>query len=276
MIVFNHDLLFVHSPKTAGTSIIAALETSLPGAKVAGVQELGTHHPHLDQALTFARAVTGQNRFKCMFVVARDPFDREASMYVYFRDVLHASPLATRNLNNVGLQAAVQLAARYPFPEYLRRMQASFGTCDLWRSRYYYESEMSGPIPDLHILRFENIAAELGRLLEGYLSAPLELPFLNRGERGDADLVYDEETRAIVAESYAWMFARGLYADSADEATGAALRELASTIPNIGELFALDRALGEAERRVGRIATRLGSRGRDVSPSPTRSRRPRG
>jgi hypothetical protein len=262
MIVFNHNLLFLHSPKTAGTSIIAALEASLPEARVAGVAELGTHHPHLDQALNYVRAVIGQTDLKCVFVVARDPFDREVSMYNYFRNVLHGSALAKRNLNNVGLQAAVELAAKLPFRDYIKSVYAAFGTCDLWRSRFYYESETFGRMENLRILRLETIESELAHLLEDYLTTPLALPYLNRGEGGELDTSYDEETRAIVVESYAWIFAMGLYAYPADDAVAIAIRDLGETVQDVGELGALHRTLRETEHRLRRAVER-----RSASPS---------
>jgi len=43
MILFNRQVLFVHNPKTAGTSVLRFLEQVLPDVAMAGVNELGTH-----------------------------------------------------------------------------------------------------------------------------------------------------------------------------------------------------------------------------------------
>src|SRR5262245_44151147 len=103
MILFNKELLFVHNPKTAGTSLLKHLGERLSGqVHYAGVNELGTYHPSLSRALAYACTVTHNNShdFRRIISVMRNPYDREISMYVYFRDSLCHSTSLTRDLND--------------------------------------------------------------------------------------------------------------------------------------------------------------------------------
>ena len=88
MIVFNDETLLVHNPKTAGTSLITYLLSNLPGpVHTAGVRQLGTYHPSLSMSMGYAAAVVGTMSFKRVISVIRNPFDREVSMYLYYRNV---------------------------------------------------------------------------------------------------------------------------------------------------------------------------------------------
>lgn len=132
MILFNRDVLFVHNPKTAGTSLLAFLAEALPGARQAGVDELGTHHPHLALALGFACAKTGNRPegFKRILVVNREPVARERSMYAYFK-VLSGLSTTAANLNDSAMERLVKLSAELECNAYLRALFEQFGHCDV-------------------------------------------------------------------------------------------------------------------------------------------------
>src|SRR5947209_4351954 len=121
MIVFNDSLLFVHNPKTAGTSVASFLQSHLPGnVRSAGIGQLGTFHPSLSMAYGYACGVTGKFALQTVLSVVRNPFDREVSMYVYNRDVLSRSADLRVNLPDAAMQRRVLKAAQLSFSDYLR------------------------------------------------------------------------------------------------------------------------------------------------------------
>lgn len=208
MILFTPELLFVHNPKTAGTSLLAALEAGLPGpVRTAGVRELGTWHPHLDLALGYACGVLGRRPQDFRHVVAsiRDPLEREVSMYVYYREHLAKDPESPANLNDPAQTRAVEKAAELDFPRWVEWLCAEHGGSDIWRSRLFYEHGDGRRPERLRLLRAERLDEDLRGLFEAMgLPAP-PLPRLNRMERAPAAAWYDEATAARVLASYAWM-----------------------------------------------------------------------
>ena len=82
---------------------------------MAGANELGTHHPALSTALGYACGVTGKSRFEIVLTVIRDPFDREVSMYRYFREVLAESPSLESDMPDAAMRRRVRKAAELGF-----------------------------------------------------------------------------------------------------------------------------------------------------------------
>lgn len=214
MIIFNDQLLFVHNPKTAGTSLIEYFRCVLREPVFsAGVDELGTFHPHLSLSLGYACAKTGNRPedFKCIFSVLRNPYDREISMFTYYRDVLANSKSLARDLNDPSMEEAVRQSAALPFADYLRWLSRTRGTCDVWRSRHYYTLE-DGTVPEnLWVVRLEEIDARIGEVSDILAhDENIPIPRLNRTEHPSSG-VFDKETESIVFESYRWIFDAGFY-----------------------------------------------------------------
>lgn len=210
MILFNREVLFVHNPKTAGTSLLDCLQNALPNCKTAGVNELGTHHPHLDMAMGYACAVTGNKPqdFKRVLVGSRDPVDRERSMYAYFRSI-HGYPGIVRELNADPLFLRFITLAHENDPDhYISRTVAQIGTCDVWYSRYYYRGG-TFERPRLSILRISNLETDLHRALEGVeLKAPVALEHKNATESGK--VYFGQRAIEMIRWSYRWMDADGI------------------------------------------------------------------
>jgi hypothetical protein len=207
VIVFNSQTLFVHNPKTAGTSLIAHLQAILPGpVYVAGVNELGTHHPSLSSALAYACGVTGKSHFNVVLTVLRNPFDRELSMYRYFREVLANSPGLQSDMPDARMQRYVRKAAELEFNAYLHSLWDEEGTVDIWRSRSFYETEEGTRLDSLRVLRFEALRDDLARALGTKRRA---LPHLNATSKSVYN--FDDKSINIVQSSYKWMFDTGWY-----------------------------------------------------------------
>jgi len=216
MILFNNQLLFVHNPKTAGTSLLNYLGKILSKpVHYAGVKEVGTYHPSLSQSLNYACAVTGNRSqdFRRIISVIRNPFDRELSMYVYFRDVLCNSASLAHDLNDRHIERIVRIAGKLSFDDYLARIYSELGTCDIWKSKYYYRTAEGNAPSNLRILKTENLDEDLAEALRGIEleNNSANIPRLNTAPRTSADVYQKARSLEIVAQSYEWIFADGYY-----------------------------------------------------------------
>ena len=209
MIIFNQRVLFVHNPKTAGTSVLAHLQAVLAGpVYMAGAKELGTHHPALSTALGYACGVTGKSRFDIVLTVARNPFDREVSMYHYFREVLATSPGLESDMPDSAMRRRVHKAAELEFNAYLQWLWDEEGTVDIWRSRFFYELAEGTRLEGLRVLRFETVANDLAQALG---TDKPSLPYLNATPKHSAACQFDAHSIRVVQASYDWVFRAGWY-----------------------------------------------------------------
>lgn len=211
MILFNRDLLFVHNPKTAGTSLLAWFSAALESVEKAGVKDLGTHHPSLSLALGYACARTGNRpeSFKRIVAVAREPIDRERSMYNYFR-FLATAPGTPQELNDPAMMRIVRRSAELDCNIYMQWLEEEVGTCDIWRSRCYYRTAEGRTPENLRVLRFHNLHHELSAALYGVriTDKMSPLPHLNQSQ-SDA-VTFNERSIKFINRSYAWQRADGL------------------------------------------------------------------
>jgi len=215
MILFNDEFLFVHNPKTAGTSLVEYLRKTLrEPIHTAGVAELGTYHPHLSMSLGYAAAKMEKlpDQFSKILAVVRNPYDREVSMYFYYRDYLFKIPALARYLNDKRMEEAVQMSAKLPFGEYLCWLVDSRGTCDIWSSRHYYALQ-DGSVPkSLEIVRIEELDTKIPEIMAPFIRSGTEsvqLNHINATEHAPYMSYYDSKTEEIVFSSYRWMFDKG-------------------------------------------------------------------
>jgi hypothetical protein len=216
MILFNNQILFVHNPKTGGTSLLKHLGNILAEPiYYAGVQEIGTYHPSLSRALTYSCTMIGNPvyEFERIISVIRNPYDREISMYVYFRDILCNSKSLSRDLNNPSIERSVRMAGQLSFDDYLVWVDSEFGTCDIWRSKYFYRTDEEHVPATLRILRMEYLENDLADGLRDLKlrSNVATLPRLNVSPRTPADVYREARSVEIVTRSYKWIFESGYY-----------------------------------------------------------------
>lgn len=222
MILANTEVVFVHNPKTAGTSLLELLTRILkPPVHVAGVSEIGSYHPSMSMALGWACAVTGNRpeAFKAILCPIRNPYDREVSMYTYFRNHLCRSPTRERDLNDPLMNEIVLWAGRQEFGEYLFGLWRRFGTCDIWKSAAFYRMDRGADPDTIRLIRTEHVFDDLVAALRGVeLVGELDtVPRSNVSDRKDTRSYYSRTSEMIVAKSYGWHFATGLYERNRDE-----------------------------------------------------------
>jgi hypothetical protein len=175
---------------------------------MAGANELGTHHPALSTALGYACGVTGRSRFEIVLTVIRNPFDREVSMYRYFREVLAQSPSLESDMPDAAMRRRVRKAAELGFNAYLQWLWDEEGTVDIWRSRCFYELAEGTRLEGLKVLRFETIGKNLAQALG---TDGASLPHLNASHNHSSACQFDTQSIEAVQASYEWVFRAGWY-----------------------------------------------------------------
>ena len=208
--LFNKDLLFIHVPKTGGISMTWYLLDVLPrpvyyshpqvGDEVfpAGVEQIvGKRHESLAEARdVVARYGFALERFPLILAAIRNPYEMEVSRYAYLR-AGHPWELAG---------AEARRAMDYSFEEFATTSELNGGhwwpddpeagklpayAPDGTGDRSYpndlasfYTIDGIRP-PNLRILRFENLAAEVIDALRAIgIEGPREFPWANRSEHG--------------------------------------------------------------------------------------------
>ena len=214
MILFNNDFLFVHNPKTAGTSLLDYFHKVLPGPiHIAGVQEIGTYHPHLGISLEYATAKLG-GTFKRILAVTRNPYSREVSMYFHFRDRVGPSAARSQDLNSPLIEKAVLKSMVLDFRPYIEWLWNEFGTCDIWDSSRYYQLDDHSTPKTMRVISMENIAAELPAAMAGFTKPEAQgvtLTHVNTTEHAPFEAYYDARSEQLVAASYLWQLQGGQY-----------------------------------------------------------------
>ncbi|NUH65842.1 sulfotransferase family 2 domain-containing protein [Sulfitobacter sp. S0837] len=187
--------VFVHIPKTGGTSLALALERramkddlmlgDTPKAlkrrrRLQGVQAAGRLWKHSTLA-DVDGLVSGEDLDGLFcFTLVRNPWDRVASYYRWLRGQSFAHP-------------AVELAKQADFAGFLRHPQTQ-ASLRAWRARRYMQDAAGRERSDLYI-RLEHFAEDAAPLFD-HLGFELALPRVNASQGAVA---YTPELHDIVA-----------------------------------------------------------------------------
>lgn len=211
--VFSDKVLFLHVPKTGGTSVTHYLVDNLRGLITVTAPEWALSwvgrseptnpsnrreviargaHDTLDEAIPVIEA---QGRrledFALILVVMRNPYDLELSRYRHFR-----------RQGMVERPGADHLAAESALSGDLERFcetTPAFGRIE----RYY---TLDGERPEnLQVARFENLAADVERLVEPFSLKLTPMPSLNRSPDEPMPELTERAKREIEAK-YAYLF----------------------------------------------------------------------
>ena len=197
----------VHIPKTGGTSITAALRSAwarkplservairlrLGGKGPAAVRRFHKHAKARDM-----HAVVGERAWHdhFSFAVVRNPWDLMVSSYHWWLE----SADRWKNLRT----HARAVAALGSFPRFMdspygrERMGEHIGSFRDWIC------DTEGRVLVDTVGRFERMEQDW-RGITARLGIQVDLPHLNRGSRGDYRAYYDEPSKQIVAERFAW------------------------------------------------------------------------
>ena len=190
----TRQFVFVHIFKTAGTSIKRAIRRyAMPawheGAnfvfKRIGISQFGppSHGDHFKA--TDLITEIGRKQFDRMFSFSfvRNPWDWELSHYRYiYKNDAHPNHAEVSALRN--------------FSDYVR-----------WRCDGRFQTQESFLVHNNqtvvdYVGRFENLASDFGYVCQ-QLHIPFRLPKLNQTQREDYHPPYDDQTRELIAATYA-------------------------------------------------------------------------
>lgn len=182
--------VFVHIPRTAGTSVETALA---PYARdpIGFTAHQNTVLAHKHATAVELRALVGPEIWRRYFTfsIVRDPWARMYSDYHFFRDV---APRLRAGFNPVE-HHLTDMAAAHPFDAWLHTCADQL---DIAQSGYL--TDPHGALLVDHIARFEDIATHFAQICR-HLGVDAPLPRVNRTRHGDHRRAYTPAAAALVA-----------------------------------------------------------------------------
>jgi SAM-dependent methyltransferase len=211
--IFSKDVLFLHVPKTGGTSVTRHLLEVLPApvyyVRPDGVEEdyaqrdgvvqiAGPRHASLPQAVDLLGEYDlGLADFKLILAAIRNPYSLEVSRYHYLR---RGHP------EDVGRNQ--RLALTRDFSAFAA--ESSFGASGQALENYFHWENRFPP--NLTIARFESLEADVKQALESIEIASHEaFHWMNKSRHADFASYYTREGEEAVFNKYRWVFDAGLY-----------------------------------------------------------------
>jgi hypothetical protein len=182
-------LVFVHIPKTAGTSIRTGLST-FPRTRSRRYLRLRTHARAFEYRLAL-----GEQRWReyFSFAVVRNPFDLMVSSYFWWLEKAHKFRSLKRMRQRVREMA--------DFREFIRS-DLGRGYINEYRGDIFDWISLDGDIIVDHVARVETLADDWRTICERVGVQAADLPRENTTTRGDYRRYYDDETAEIVAERF--------------------------------------------------------------------------
>ncbi|WP_299024748.1 sulfotransferase family 2 domain-containing protein [uncultured Sulfitobacter sp.] len=192
--------LFIHAPKTGGTSLSLALEAramkddimlgDTPKARqrrkrLEGVKAAGRLWKHATLADLNGLVTLGELDDLFVFTLVRNPWDRMVSYYHWLQEQSFQHP-------------AVDLAKTVPFDRFVAAplIHESFAASPAAS----YVTDAQGRARASLYIRLEHLAQDI-EPLEAHLGFALDIPHVNRSARmRDYRSAYSDATRALVAQ----------------------------------------------------------------------------
>jgi hypothetical protein len=195
MISYERNCIFVHIPKTGGTSIESVI---WPGARSERELWMGFVAPMHNKYQTgglqhlLARQIrmeVGDDIFAraFKFTIVRNPWERAVSQFCY---------MARR----ADLREFVGLEAEASFDRYLERISSRLHV--QWQEQADFVLDENGDMLVDFVGRFETLAADAARIFERVGSPGAALPHENKGIHEPYQAYYDDARRERVAEMY--------------------------------------------------------------------------
>lgn len=209
--IWNDRFLFLHVPKTAGTSLtnafLAAWARPISGIVSAGVYReamtrnpqglaltRGTAHTSLPRAkMTLDAESRSLSDFEAVFVAIRHPYDIMVSTYHFMRKAYLTEPDNPKN----------RFAMERDFGTFCRRIPMT----DVGQ----WLSIDSRELDNLHLLRFERLADDFDRIVRQYGMNDIALPWHNASRHRDYEEYLTPELKETIYRKLPYLFDSGYY-----------------------------------------------------------------
>lgn len=219
IISHSHQFLFVHIPKTAGTSIELALEPfatqvkRFPENRLARTLRIKANYLTLPRRRMFSRHATARTARRYLpaavferlfkFAIVRNPWDRLSSEYHYLlRKQNHRLHRQVHAMSGFAEYVAWQTKLRRPT-----------------QSSYVYDQ--AGKLLVDFVGRFERLNEDM-LCLQEMLGIELDLPHVNRTKRNDYREYFDAQSRSLAEDYFREDIERFGYTFDGEEAASAA------------------------------------------------------
>lgn len=228
--VFNDDLLFIHIPKTAGTSVKAWLWDHLPGAKG---QKPGSEDGGHDTGglpighipLRDIERFTGRtpDSFDRIIAIIRNPYEQQLSQWRFWRE---RYAVGDRHPSDIAAASHPTMEAwlNDPMCDFHLWYEERFGSAEPWvrtnsgpengyrdfGGYYLYWISVAGAVPDnVEVIRMEELGRRWPQVVAPFVGddAP-PLPHHNTGDskRYPTLAYYTPQAAAMVQAKFRWAF----------------------------------------------------------------------
>lgn len=210
--LISQSLIFIHYPKTGGSSVQAYLQKAVRGrffphddANLSRPQKESLMHEGLQVAYQYANRL-GLNPFEIPAITCiRNPYDLMLSGYLFLKQK-HGHKIA--DLESNFLDYMKNLFARTPVPVMQGRASAIYGP-------YTAYLTIGQQKPDnLTIARTENLQEDVSAFLKDKvgITPKMPMPHKNRTRHAHFSKYFGEEEERLVYDMWKNVFDNGLYA----------------------------------------------------------------
>lgn len=197
MIWPEHKTIFIHIPKTGGTSVEHAIGIDYADCVWMDKHKMWKQHATIQQIK--AHLVSDiHNHYKFTFV--RNPWDRAVSDWMYLtQQKCHTFQSCRVKLQSPTLKDYLLSTGGY---EKYNHLNSSSGRGDHWFTQHSYIA-IDGVDQMDYIGRFENLQQDFDTICDRIGIQRRLLPGKNKTKHKNYTEYYDDETRDIVAKRYA-------------------------------------------------------------------------
>ncbi len=181
------DHIFIHIPKTAGSSITSAGLNIQPISRPQLAKKyIPQYEQHKNMCHALWRHLNHKYQSNPAFTVIRNPWSRTVSRYTY---------------TMMKAQRRAGIKKERTFEQFLRtrteEVLGSWQTIKGWQNQLDYITNIDGKV-QCNVLRFENIEHEISL----YLQQNIQLPHRRHSNTKDYREFYNDKTQQIIADWY--------------------------------------------------------------------------
>jgi chondroitin 4-sulfotransferase 11 len=183
----QHNINFVHIPKSAGSSISVWLKNNKGNSDCIEFHHI---HPHADYLNEQSKNFT--------FAVVRNPWDRAVSAYEYIKFKTPVAPKLFEEFHKN--YRKITEMAEFDFKIFVKHMDQLKIKEEFWWNLSTCQTEWIKQSTDL-VLKTENLQFEFD-IIKNMLSINSDLLHINSTSHEHYQQYFDEETKSIIAKAF--------------------------------------------------------------------------